>query len=133
MNHATPPGSENNDPWLDDLLRATPPSVRPASSDADAFTARVMEALPPPTAQVIRREQRQRRLVIGLGAAFGCALALVAGGSSLPSSLSELASLLSLATDPLGPAYPATIATLAAFSGVVALVLVSGGSVRRLF
>jgi hypothetical protein len=90
-----PATSNDDDSWLDMALRPpTPPPSPDAGRDAEAFTRRVLAALPPPHTAAARSEQRRRLLLAG-ALVVGCGLAGVLAGPGLMDAARALAAKLS--------------------------------------
>jgi hypothetical protein len=112
MNNQPAP-SDPDDTWLDMALRPPTPPPSPAiGRDTDAFTRRVLAALPPPHTAAARSEQRRRLLLAG-ALVVGCGLAGVLAGPGLLDATSALGAKLSQMDGALPPRLISEIPLLA--------------------
>lgn len=94
---STPP--ESDDAWIEKLLRERSTQPPGPHDDANAFSARVLAALPPPAAGTVRRANARRTLSIALGAALGAAAVAAFGGESMLEAVRATSQLAAQATD----------------------------------
>lgn len=128
------PTPEPDDAWLETILRQPSPTRHgPESADADAFTARVLAALPPPAASQRRAAQRRRTIVLLAAVALGCATAWILGGPAMMESLRETTHLAQTDGAHLHAIETGVVYGLAGISSVAMVWVFARRDLRRLF
>lgn len=130
--HSTTPGVPD-DAWLEALLREDRGTSTPECAAAEAFTARVLAALPPDPAGIRRATRRRRLRLVLIGSLLGAFIAWILGGAALAQSAREITALASAAAAQNGTGFSPTTTICVGLSAFAMLLLAGRGTWRRLF